>query len=181
MALFKTMADERLAVHCRVIGRQRAVAPIESTTELAKLVSKVYAQKGLGDKQRIHPATRSLPGFAGWLSTMKSPCPKPASKAPQRPAGPGARAAIAAFHSVEDRVVNSIFGITAPPVSVHRGYRKLPVPGPALYLKPQKPIVPGPDEIEANVQAEAPSCGWRLNARPLVDALWQNQALVVAG
>ncbi|MCA9806839.1 MAG: 16S rRNA (cytosine(1402)-N(4))-methyltransferase RsmH [Cyanobacteria bacterium HKST-UBA06] len=155
VALFKTMADERLARPiARVIGRQRAVAPIESTTELAKLVSKVYAQKGLGDKQRIHPATRVFQALRMAVND-EIPMLKTCLEHLNDRLAPGARAAIITFHSVEDRVVKQHFRHYSAPCLCPPGLPVCQCQAQPLYHKPQKPIVPGPDEIEANVQARS--------------------------
>ena len=141
----------RIARH---IVQERHKGWIGSTGHLAKIVSLAYPGKRRA-QSRNHPATkafqalriavnRELEGLESLLAEMP------------RLLAPGARAVIISFHSLEDRIVKHGFrrqakGCVCPPDQ--------PVctcePKPRIKVLTKKPLLPGPEEIQANPRARS--------------------------
>ena len=136
----------------RAIDDARSVAPIERTTELARIVEEAYPAKWRA-KSRNHPATRTfqalrmvvndeLGELETFLKTMVSRL------------RPGGRIAVITFHSLEDRMVKHFFRDLATgcrcsphvPVCVCRHE-------PELRVLTRKPIGPSDAEAAANPRA----------------------------
>ncbi|MDD2557269.1 MAG: 16S rRNA (cytosine(1402)-N(4))-methyltransferase RsmH [Desulfuromonas sp.] len=105
--IFKEYGEERWAKRiARRIEQERAVAPINTTLQLAELVrSAVPVGK---QPQRIHPATRVFQALRiyvndelGYLKTGLESCLEMLR--------PGGILAVISFHSLEDRIVKQFF------------------------------------------------------------------------
>jgi 16S rRNA (cytosine1402-N4)-methyltransferase len=142
----------------RAILRERGVAPIETSTRLARIVSDAVPAEARF--ARIHPATRTFQalriavndelgrlsrGLAGAFGMLKT----------------GGRMGVITFHSLEDRIVKRFFqeklrGCTCPPdwPICQCGGK------PSVRLLARKPISPTEDEVRDN----PPSRSARLRA-----------------
>lgn len=110
-AVLWTLGEER---HSRRIARaivaERAITPLQTTTQLAELIARVMP----GPRQKIHPATRSFQAIRlhinRELEVLKAALEQAAAVL-----APGGRLAVISFHSLEDRIVKRfIRGAGAP-------------------------------------------------------------------
>lgn len=134
----------------RRIVRERALAPITTTTRLADIIASVLPRKG-----KQHPATRSFQALRiavndelgaleellqSGLSLLKS----------------GGRFAIITFHSLEDRAVKRYFDLVCKP-EIDRPEWPAPRPNPAYAARPvyRKPLTPAEEELSANPRSRS--------------------------
>lgn len=134
----------------RRIVRERAKAPITTTTQLADLIATVLPRKG-----KQHPATRSFQALRiavndelgaleellqSGLSLLKS----------------GGRFAVITFHSLEDRAVKRYFELVCKP-EIDRPEWPAPRPNPAYAarLVYRKPVTPAEEELSANPRSRS--------------------------
>jgi 16S rRNA (cytosine1402-N4)-methyltransferase len=89
----------------RAIVTARASAPLETTTHLASIVRRAIPTRGW---QRIDPATRTFQALRIWVNRELDDLDVFVRQAVDRLDG-GARIAIIAFHSLEDRIVKHTF------------------------------------------------------------------------
>ncbi len=136
----------------RIAGKIAANRPVQTTTELAGLISEAIPRKFW--PANIHPATRTFQAIRievnRELENLKTFLPKAASLLE-----PGGVMAIISFHSLEDRVVKRFFTGPVPDVSA----RGIPVPvesgNPMMERITKKPVLPSPAEIEVNPRARS--------------------------
>ncbi len=144
--------EAKAAKIARAIVARRKAAPIETTSQLASLVSGVV---GSGRQGRIHPATRTFQALRiavnEELENLHAaifrgvPCLKK-----------GGRFSIIAFHSLEDRIVKNAFrslekGCVCPPdFPLCRCGRE-----PQLKVLTKRPVTPGPEETEENPRSRS--------------------------
>lgn len=89
----------------RAIVAARAASPIETTTQLATIVRRAIPTRGW---QRIDPATRTFQALRIWVNRELEGLASFLRDAVAR-LDAGARIAIIAFHSLEDRIVKHTF------------------------------------------------------------------------
>jgi 16S rRNA (cytosine1402-N4)-methyltransferase len=89
----------------RAIVTARASAPLETTTHLASIVRRAIPTRGW---QRIDPATRTFQALRIWVNRELDDLDVFVRQAVDR-LDRGARIAIIAFHSLEDRIVKHTF------------------------------------------------------------------------
>ncbi len=123
----------------RSIVEQRATAPIDTTARLAAIVRRAIPYRG---HQRIDPATRTFQALRIWVNRELEGLDAFLATAVRRLRA-GARLAVITFHSLEDRIVKHTFRALA-----HSDE-------PLIAVLTKKPIVPGPDEIDANPRARS--------------------------
>jgi len=146
--------EERYAPQiAAAICRRREQKPVETTLELVDIIRSAMPTAALREKQ--HPAKRSFQairiavndelGAVEQVMADAVPC-----------LNPGGRLAVITFHSLEDRIVKNGMqeaarGCTCPP--------NFPVcvcgKKPKVKLISRKPIVSGPEELEANPRARS--------------------------
>jgi len=105
--IFRRYGEERWSRRIAgVIARERTARPIETTTELVRLVEKAVPRQF--QHGRLHPATRVFQALRiavnGELEALEGGLPKAF-----RALGPGGRLAVISFHSLEDRIVKRMF------------------------------------------------------------------------
>ncbi|MCG3147614.1 MAG: Ribosomal RNA small subunit methyltransferase H [Verrucomicrobiae bacterium] len=151
--IFRVYGEERRArAVAQHIDRERAVRPLETTSDLVRVVESV-----LGPKRgnAIHPATRVFQalriavnreldnlqrGLAGAVNLLKS----------------GGRLAVISFHSLEDRIVKQFFvqlstGCVCPPaLAICACGRKA-----VLRVITRKPVTATESEIRQNPRARS--------------------------
>jgi 16S rRNA (cytosine1402-N4)-methyltransferase len=123
----------------RVIVEQRAVQPIDTTGRLATLVRRAIPRRGYS---RIDPATRTFQALRIWVNRELEGLDGFLATAVGRLRA-GARLAVITFHSLEDRIVKHTFRALA------QGEARV------VTVLTKKPIVAGPDEVEANPRARS--------------------------
>ena len=153
--IIRDYGEERFAQRiASAISRKRAEKPIETTTELADIVSgAIPAAQRMKEAQ--NPARRTFQAIRievnGELDAIA-----PSIEAAVERLNPGGRLAVITFHSLEDRIVKETFrklssGCTCPP--------DFPVcvcgNKPKIKLLSRKPIIPAEDEQEANPRSRS--------------------------
>jgi 16S rRNA (cytosine1402-N4)-methyltransferase len=123
----------------RGIVRAREVAPIETTGQLATIVRRAVPSRGW---QRIDPATRTFQALRIWVNRELEGLDAFIRTAVSRLAA-GARLAIIAFHSLEDRIVKHTFRALAQ------------APDPLIALLTRRPIEATDEEIAVNPRARS--------------------------
>jgi 16S rRNA (cytosine1402-N4)-methyltransferase len=121
----------------RAIVRARDRQPL---TETAALASVVRAAAGGRGSQRIDPATRTFQALRIWVNRELDGLDAFLDEAVNA-LEPGARLAVIAFHSLEDRVVKHTF-------------RRLAADG-RIQLVTRKPVGPADAEVERNPRARS--------------------------
>lgn len=122
----------------RAIVGARQQAPLETTAALAQIVRRAVPHRGW---QRIDPATRTFQAIRIWVNEELSGLDRFLAAAVDRLRA-GARLAVMAFHSLEDRIVKHAF-------------RALEKGSEALRIVTRRPVTPGEAEIEQNPRARS--------------------------
>jgi 16S rRNA (cytosine1402-N4)-methyltransferase len=132
--------EERYARRiARRIAEERRRAPIETTGELAAIVRRAVPHRGW---QRIDPATRTFQALRIWVNRELDGL-EAFLRGLVGVLRVGARVAVIAFHSLEDRIVK-------------RTFRALEAGGEAaIRVLTKRPLVAGEDEIARNPRARS--------------------------
>ncbi|MBR5253207.1 MAG: 16S rRNA (cytosine(1402)-N(4))-methyltransferase RsmH [Clostridia bacterium] len=153
--IIRDYGEEKFASRvAQFICKKREVAPIETTTELADIISSaIPVQKRMKESQ--HPARRTFQAIRievnGELDAIT-----PSIEAAVERLNPGGRLAVITFHSLEDRITKETFktlstGCTCPPefpVCVCGGK-------PKINLLSRKPLLPSEEELEINPRSRS--------------------------
>ncbi|MGE3179255.1 MAG: 16S rRNA (cytosine(1402)-N(4))-methyltransferase RsmH [Vicinamibacterales bacterium] len=123
----------------RRIVEARAEAPIATTGQLAAIVRRAVPHRG---HTRIDPATRTFQALRIWVNRELDGLDAFLGTVVRRLSA-GARLAVIAFHSLEDRIVKHTLRALAQP------------PDALIQVITRKPIVPGDDEVRANPRARS--------------------------
>lgn len=123
----------------RAIVRARETGPIATTGQLAAIVRRAVPTRGW---QRIDPATRTFQALRIWVNRELDGLDAFIRLAVSRLLA-GARLAIIAFHSLEDRIVKHTFRALAQ------------APDPLIALITRRPIEATEDEIARNPRARS--------------------------
>jgi 16S rRNA (cytosine1402-N4)-methyltransferase len=121
----------------RAIVHARGVAPLTTTGQLAQIVRRAIPIRG---HQRIDPATRTFQALRIWVNRELEGLDLFLAAAARRLLE-GARLAVIAFHSLEDRIVKHTF-------------RELAQSG-WIRILTKRPIEAGPDEVARNPRARS--------------------------
>lgn len=157
--IFRTYGEERYAmVAARAIVQKRKQAPIETTTQLAKIIDGAIGsryRRAQHGHQRINPATRIFQALRivvnQEMENIEKFLPQALSVLKA-----GGRMAIITFHSLEDRIVKQFFkanagGCVCP--------KELPIcvcgKNPLLRLVTKKPVIAGSEEIQNNPRSRS--------------------------
>ncbi len=151
-----------------VIGKQRAIQPIETTGELAELV-----KEGIPAAARRtggHPAKRSFQALRIAVNDELGAF-EDALHQSVRCLAPGGRVSVITFHSLEDRLCKQILAEyleknVAPP-----GFPVYVSNGGVLKLVNRKPLLPSDEEVTTNKRARSA----KLRVAEKVDKNQQNQ------
>ncbi|MBI4496458.1 MAG: 16S rRNA (cytosine(1402)-N(4))-methyltransferase RsmH [Chloroflexi bacterium] len=160
--LVNTLPEHELAAILRDYGEERysrriaraivAHRPLSTTSELAQVVVEAIGPGGGGG---IHPATRTFQALRIAVNAELTVLEAGLTQAIALLA-PGGRLAVISFHSLEDRIVKTIFqhearGCICPP--------RLPVcvcgHQPRLEILTRKPMVPSEEEVAANPRSRS--------------------------
>lgn len=150
-SLIRTRSEQELAHLLQVYGEERwarriarrivetrAAHPLETTTQLARVVAEAVPSRG--GSRRVHPATRTFLALRiavndelGALEALLASLPDVLAA--------GGRAVILTFHSLEDRLVK-------------RAFRQGAAEG-RFRLLTKKPVVPSEQEVRANPRSRS--------------------------
>jgi 16S rRNA (cytosine1402-N4)-methyltransferase len=122
----------------RAIVRAREAAPVTTTLQLAQIVRRSIPVRG---HQRIDPATRTFQALRIWVNRELEGLEAFLASAARR-LMTGARLAVIAFHSLEDRIVKHTF-------------RALAHGEAAVRILTKRPIEAGDDEVARNPRARS--------------------------
>ena len=126
----------------RRIVDQQARQPIATTGELAALVRRAVPQRG---RPRIDPATRTFQALRVWVNDELDGLDRFLRSACRRLVA-GARFVVISFHSLEDRVVKTVF----------RELSRQSSDGEVLVrVLTKRPMRPTPDEVGRNPRARS--------------------------
>ncbi|HUX12888.1 MAG TPA: 16S rRNA (cytosine(1402)-N(4))-methyltransferase RsmH [Spirochaetia bacterium] len=150
--LFK-FGEERYArrIVSRIV-RERELRRIETTAELAEIVSRaVPAEYRHG---RIHPATRTFQALRiavnGELDRLERALPAAVNRL-----APAGRIGVISFHSLEDRVVKTVFRRMSQRSTDERIQPTMKEGSAVLKLINKKPIRPAADEVGQNAASRS--------------------------
>lgn len=96
----------------RRIVKERAVQPIETTTELARIVAGAVGRRGKPGKQRIHPATKTFQALRIAVNGELVGLEQFVADGVEALAA-GGRLAVITFHSLEDRLIKNAMRFAA--------------------------------------------------------------------
>jgi 16S rRNA (cytosine1402-N4)-methyltransferase len=146
--LIYELGEERLSRRiARAIVEARRRARITTTTELADVIAAAVPRSY--ERGRIHPATRTFQALRIAVNDELGMLERALAALP-RALAPGGRAAIIAFHSLEDRLVKHALRAAAKAGS--------------LEVVTKKPLVAGEAEVRSNRRAR--SAKLRVARRP---------------
>jgi len=153
--ILKIYGEERRArAIARRIVAERGDAPIERTSELVALVTRVLGPGRPGDK---HPATRTFQALRIAVNHELEQLALGLAAA-ERILPPGGRLVVVTFHSLEDRLVKRF--LRARSGRAARGSRHLP-PGATenrsagFLIVNQRPLIPDNQELSTNPRARS--------------------------
>lgn len=136
------------------IVKYRACKPIETTLELAKIISESIPSSSR-KKEAQHPAKRTFQAIRievnGELEVIR-----PSLEAAVERLNKGGRACVITFHSGEDRIAKQTFAKLANPCECPRDF---PVcicgKKPTIKILTKKPVVPSEDELKTNPRSRS--------------------------
>jgi 16S rRNA (cytosine1402-N4)-methyltransferase len=144
--------EKKARLVAAAIDRARSGGPIQTTTELAEIVSKAI---GRGGADKIHPATRTFQALRIFVNRELEELAE-ALAASERILGEGGRLVVVSFHSLEDRIVKRFLADRSAERS--GGSRHQPeatVPPPTFELLTRNAVAPGEIETAANPRARS--------------------------
>jgi 16S rRNA (cytosine1402-N4)-methyltransferase len=150
--IFRVYGEEkRSRTIAREIVAERARAPLETTTQLARLVERVLGAK----RGTTHPATRVFQALRIAVNDELGNLKRGLEVATQFLKS-GSRIAVISFHSLEDRIVKQFFvekstGCICPPGLPICGCGRKEV----LRIVTKKPVTAGEPEVGANPRARS--------------------------
>jgi len=150
--IFRVYGEEkRSRAIAREIVAERARAPLETTTQLARLVERVLGAK----RGTTHPATRVFQALRIAVNDELGNLKRGLEVATQFLKS-GSRIAVISFHSLEDRIVKQFFvekstGCICPPGLPICGCGRKEV----LRIVTKKPVTAGEPEVGANPRARS--------------------------
>jgi 16S rRNA (cytosine1402-N4)-methyltransferase len=135
----------------RAIVRERTVAPITTTVQLADLVARAAG----GRRGRLHPATRTFQALRIKVNDEMGAI-KEGLAASAGILKDGGRMAVISFHSLEDRNVKDFFKRHAGRwESLQAGGQRFVVEEPTVRVLTRKPVTPSEKEVESNPRSRS--------------------------
>ena len=147
------LGEERAARRiARAIVRQR---PLETTTELARVVSLAKGVKGRPRRGRAHPATRTFQALRMYVNEELDNLERGLAQAIET-LRPGGRLVVISYHSLEDRLVKGAMRYRAAAcVCPPRTPQCVCGHEPSLRLVSRRVTRPTPQEVKANPRARS--------------------------
>ncbi len=152
--VLKDYGEEKWAGRiAKFICRSREKAPIETTAQLAEIVKDAIPAPAR--RTGPHPARRTFQALRIEVNQELSSLEKALPDAVKWLAK-GGRVAVISYHSLEDRIVKTVFnelakGCICPPRLPECRCGRVPI----VKVITKKPIVPGAEEIQANPRARS--------------------------
>ena len=151
--IFGLGEERRSRAIARAIVRRRDEQPIETTRELADIVSRVIGRRAPDDK---HPATRTFQALRLAVNDELAEVTAGLAAA-ERLLKPGGRLVVVSFHSLEDRIVKRF--LTERSGRAARNSRHAPDLGStreaSFRILNHKPVTPDSDEVDENPRARS--------------------------
>ena len=142
--------EERKSRHlARAIVKAREEAPIETTAQLAAIAEKV-----LGTREKIHPATRMFQGLRIFINDELGQIVR-ALIAAEKVLKEGGRLIAVSFHSLEDRIVKRFLADVAGRSGGGSRHAPMAVPETPTFTLAGKAVEPSADEMAANPRARS--------------------------
>ncbi len=160
--LYKYGEERQSRRIARAIVNAREVAPIETTLQLADIISKAAPKFG---KQKIHPATKSFQALRIYVNRELDELEE-ALEASKPLLISGGRLVVVSFHSLEDRIAKQFF-TTCSRESLG-GSRHLPVAetlDPPFFTLPRRNKALAANEQESSLNSRARSAKLRVGIR----------------
>lgn len=149
---FKYGEDKFSKQVARKIEKTRALAPIETTTQLAEIIKSAKPAKEL--KKKGHPAKQIFQAIRIEVNDELGAAETSLQQAMDL-LKPGGRISVITFHSLEDRLTKLLFK-EASTIEIPKGIPLLPSQMEADFrLVNRKPILPSNEELEANNRAHS--------------------------
>lgn len=137
----------------RLIERKREESPIETTGQLVDLIKEAIPAPAR--RKGGHPAKRIFQAIRIAVNDELGAIESSLEQAIQL-VSPGGRISVITFHSLEDRIVKTIFKEYSSPKDIPPGLPVVPEEfQPLLKLVNRKPIVPSMMELEENNRARS--------------------------
>ncbi|HSV56079.1 MAG TPA: 16S rRNA (cytosine(1402)-N(4))-methyltransferase RsmH [Magnetospirillaceae bacterium] len=151
-SIFRNYGEEPFSGRiARVIVEERGGRPFETSARLAETIRLAVPSKFRGG--RIHPATRCFQALRIAVNDELGRIERALLDAAVS-LEIGGLLGVISFHSLEDRIVKNLFRSLARATEGDlKAVPGAPIPrnsGPILRLMTRKPVVPGPEETEAN-------------------------------
>jgi 16S rRNA (cytosine1402-N4)-methyltransferase len=142
----------------RAILAEREIRPLETTAQLAELVSRVAGKPRTrskkGARKKIHPATRTFMALRMAVNKELENLERLLEALP-RVLKTGGRVAIVSYHSLEDRRVKESFRENSKSCTCPPGRPCVCSGRPRYRLLTRKPVGAGPSEVERNPRARS--------------------------
>jgi 16S rRNA (cytosine1402-N4)-methyltransferase len=167
--IFGLLGEEKNASRiARMIERERAAVPFETTKQLAAAIEKLIPRR---HDDRIHPATRVFQALRIYVNDELGQLSQ-ALCAAERVLKPGGRLVVVTFHSLEDRIVKKFFNDRADAGSGSRHLPQIEVKLPTFTLPFKGVQEPSDGECALNVRARSAKlrAGIRTDASPRNDS-----------
>ena len=148
--LFREYGEERRwRQAARAIVEARRKKPIETTTELAEILSQSIGRS----KKKLHPATLVFQALRICVNRELDSIEEGVKSAIQILA-PGGRIGVLAFHRLEDRIVKNLFRTASKPIRKMIEMKETHI-YPMLKLLTKKPLIPTFQESRTNRRARS--------------------------
>ena len=160
--LYKYGEERKSRRIARAIVNAREEAPIETTLQLAEIISKAAPKFG---KQKIHPATRSFQALRIYVNRELEELEE-ALHASKKLLNSGGRLVVVSFHSLEDRIAKTFF--TTCSRENLGGSRHLPLleaTDPPLFTMPHRNKAIAASEEESAINTRSRSAKLRVGIR----------------
>lgn len=148
--LFREYGEERRwRQAARAIVEARSKKPIETTTELAEILSQSIGRS----KKKLHPSTLVFQALRICVNQELDSIEEGVKSAIQILA-PGGRIGVLAFHRLEDRIVKNLFRTASKPIKKMIEMKETHI-YPMLKLLTKKPLIPTFQESRTNRRARS--------------------------
>lgn len=148
--LFREYGEERQwRKAARAIVQARRKKPIETTTELAEILSSAISFS----KKKLHPATLIFQALRICVNRELESVEKGVKDAIQL-LSPGGRIGVLSFHRLEDRIVKNLFRAASKPLKKMKDIKESHL-YPILKLLSKKPLIPSFHETRINRRARS--------------------------
>ena len=135
----------------RMIDRERAVQPFETTKQLAAAIEKIMPRR---HDDRIHPATRTFQGLRIFVNDELGQLAE-ALLAAERLLKPGGRLVVVSFHSLEDRIAKKFFADRADEGHGSRHLPQVAIKQPSFALPFKGAVEAGEAELSVNPRSRS--------------------------